>query len=79
MVLEMARTHDYLLTVEENALMGGAGAAVMECLQAHGISKPLRCLGLPDQFIEHGSHETMLSECGLDKDGIISAIEKLIS
>jgi 1-deoxy-D-xylulose-5-phosphate synthase len=79
MVLEMARTHDYLLTVEENAVMGGAGAAVMECLQAHGLAKPIRCLGLPDQFIEHGSHETMLAECGLDHNGIKSAIEKLIS
>ncbi|WP_024929431.1 1-deoxy-D-xylulose-5-phosphate synthase [Methylophilus sp. OH31] len=79
MVLEMARTHDYLLTVEENAVMGGAGAAVMECLQAHGLAKPIRCLGLPDQFIEHGSHETMLAECGLDNNGIKSAIEKLIS
>jgi len=79
MVLEMARTHDYLLTVEENAIMGGAGAAVMECLQAHGLVKPIRCLGLPDQFIEHGNHETMLAECGLDKNGINAAIEKLIS
>jgi len=79
MVLAMARSHDYLVTVEENALMGGAGAAVMECLQAHGVHKPVRCLGLPDQFIEHGSHETMLAECGLDTQGIINAIEKLIS
>jgi len=79
MVLEIARSHDYLLTVEENAVMGGAGAAVMECLQAHHLVKPVRCLGLFDQFIEYGSHETMLAECGLDKNGIISAIEKLIS
>lgn len=79
MVLDIARAHDYLLTVEENAIMGGAGAAVMECLQAHGLRKAIRCLGLPDQFIEHGSHETMLAECGLDKNGINAAIEKLIS
>lgn len=79
MVLEMARTHDHIVTVEENALMGGAGAAVMECLQAHHVTKSIICLGLPDQFIEHGSHETMLAECGLDKTGICAAIEKLIS
>lgn len=79
MVLEMARSHQALLTIEENALMGGAGAAVLECLQAHGITTPIRCLGLPDDFIEHGSHETMLAACGLDKLGILSQLENLIS
>lgn len=79
MVLEISRTHDHIVTIEENAIMGGAGAAVMECMQAHQIVKPVLCLGLPDQFIEHGSHETMLAECGLDKSGICSAIEKLIT
>lgn len=79
MVLEIARTHDHIVTVEENALMGGAGAAVMECLQAHHVTPSIICLGLPDQFIEHGNHETMLAECGLDSTGICTAIEKLIS
>ncbi|HSH87145.1 MAG TPA: 1-deoxy-D-xylulose-5-phosphate synthase [Methylophilus sp.] len=78
-VLEISRTHDYIVTIEENAIMGGAGAAVMECMQAHQIVKPVLCLGLPDRFIEHGSHETMLADCGLDKSGICSAIEKLIA
>lgn len=79
MVLEISRTHDHIVTVEENAIMGGAGAAVMECLQACHIVKPVLCLGLPDRFIEHGSYETMLAECGLDKSGICAAIEKLIA
>jgi 1-deoxy-D-xylulose-5-phosphate synthase len=79
MLLEISGSHDYIVTIEENAIMGGAGAAVMECLQAHQIVKPVVCLGLPDRFIEHGSHETMLAECGLDKSGICSAIEKLIA
>ncbi|AKR42535.1 1-deoxy-D-xylulose-5-phosphate synthase [Methylophilus sp. TWE2] len=79
MVLEIARTHDHIVTIEENAIMGGAGAAVMECLQAYQVKTSIICLGLPDQFIEHGSHETMLAECGLDKAGICTAIEKLIS
>ena len=79
MVLQIARTHDYLVTVEENTVLGGAGAAVMECLQAHGVVKPIRCLGLPDRFIDHGKHETMLAECGLDETGLRLAIEKLIS
>jgi 1-deoxy-D-xylulose-5-phosphate synthase len=79
MVLEISRSHDYIVTIEENAIMGGAGAAVLECMQAHQIVKPVLCLGLPDHFIEHGSHETMLAECGLDKSGICAAIEKLIA
>jgi 1-deoxy-D-xylulose-5-phosphate synthase len=79
MVLQIARTHDYLVTVEENTVLGGAGAAVMECLQAHGVVKPIRCQGLPDRFIDHGKHETMLAECGLDETGLRLAIEKLIS
>lgn len=79
MVLNMAASHDYLLTVEENAVMGGAGAAVLECLQKHRVVMPTLCLGLPDQFIEHGNHETMLAECGLDANGICLAIENLIS
>ncbi|MDP8566669.1 1-deoxy-D-xylulose-5-phosphate synthase [Methylophilus aquaticus] len=79
MVLKMAESHDYLITVEENALMGGAGAAVLECLQKNRVVMSTLCLGLPDQFIEHGNHETMLAECGLDAYGIRSAIENLIS
>lgn len=79
MVVNMARSHDYIVTVEENALMGGAGSAVLEALQAHNIVMPTRCLGLPDTFIDHGVHETMLSACGLDAQGIRATIEKLIS
>lgn len=79
MIKHMAEQHDYLVTVEENAVMGGAGAAVMEALQSERVLKPVLCLGLPDRFIEHGNHETMLAECGLDEHGIVSAIEKLIS
>ncbi len=86
MIAQMAETHDVIVTVEENSLMGGAGAAVLESLQQTQNSlrektahiKTL-CLGLPDTFIEHGVHETMLAECGLDTDGIIQSIKKLIN
>jgi 1-deoxy-D-xylulose-5-phosphate synthase len=67
------------VTIEENAIMGGAGAAVMEVMQALNINKPLLCLGLPDNFIEHGVHETMLAECGLDSKGIVASIEKKLT
>ncbi len=79
MILKTTASHDYMITVEENALMGGAGSAVLEVLQAHNIVMPTKCLGLPDTFIDHGVHETMLSACGLDAEGIRATIEKLIS
>ena len=79
----LANTHDYIVTVEENCIMGGAGSAVMEALQIiqQKIKKPVHtlCLGLPDQFIEHGVHETMLADCGLDVRGIADAIAQLIT
>ncbi|HEY0268726.1 MAG TPA: 1-deoxy-D-xylulose-5-phosphate synthase, partial [Methyloradius sp.] len=79
LITELAANHDLLVTVEENAVMGGAGAAVMEALQQ--INQKIRTLslGLPDTFIEHGVHETMLANCGLDAQGIIAAIEKKLT
>jgi 1-deoxy-D-xylulose-5-phosphate synthase len=74
LLAQMANQHDLIVTVEENALMGGAGTAVMEALQALALQCPTLCLGLPDTFIEHGVHETMLAECGLNAEGIIKAI-----
>jgi 1-deoxy-D-xylulose-5-phosphate synthase len=79
MIAELANSHDLLVTIEENALMGGAGAAVLEAMQALNIHMPVLCLGLPDQFIEHGNHETMLAECGLDATGIIKSIEQKLT
>ncbi len=79
LVKALADQHDLIVTIEENAIMGGAGAAVMEALQAMNIDKPILCLGLPDTFIEHGIHETMLAECGLDVGGIVAAIENKLT
>lgn len=83
LIEQMADTHDYIVTVEENALMGGAGSAVMQALQSMQSKRqyPIKtlCLGLPDTFIEHGNHETMLKDCGLDYQGIVDAIAKLIT
>ena len=70
LVLELARSHELLVTVEENVVAGGAGAGVAEALAAHGVSAPLLHLGLPDRFVEHGDQKQLLSECGLDADGI---------
>lgn len=79
LVSELSKTHELIVTVEENALMGGAGSAVLEHLQAIASPVATLCLGLPDSFIEHGVHETMLAECGLDANGIRHAIEKRIA
>jgi 1-deoxy-D-xylulose-5-phosphate synthase len=70
LVLELARTHESLVTVEEGCLPGGAGSAVMEALQAAGVSIPVLALGLPDVFIEHGDPTKLLALQGLDADGI---------
>jgi len=72
----LAATHDAIVTVEEGAIMGGAGAAVAEALAAAGIVKPLLNLGLPDAFIDHGDAPTLLSSCGLDAKGIAASIRK---
>lgn len=78
LVLEMAEQHDRLITVEENVIAGGAGSAVNECLAAHGVTIPVTNLGLPDQFVEHGGHEELLSQCGLDAAGIQGVITALM-
>jgi 1-deoxy-D-xylulose-5-phosphate synthase len=79
LVMQLANSHDLIVTVEENTVMGGAGAAVIEALQAMRKNNNVLCLGLPDKFIEHGIHETMLAECGLDAKGIKAAIEKRLT
>ncbi len=74
LISNLAKSHDLIVTIEENAVMGGAGAAVLEAMQILHLNNPTLCLGLPDNFIEHGVHETMLAECGLDSEGIVAAI-----
>lgn len=70
LVLELARTHEAIVTVEEGATMGGAGSAVGEALAAAGVTSPLLHLGLPDRFIDHGDPGKLLALCGLDAAGI---------
>lgn len=78
LVLQLAREHSLLVTVEENTVQGGAGSAVAECLQQHGATVPLMHLGLPDVFLEHGDPAQMLADCGLDAAGIIASIRRKI-
>ena len=74
LLLQVAATHDALVTLEEGAIMGGAGSAVTEALHAAGIAKPVLQLGLGDEFIEHGDPAKLLALQGLDAAGIESAI-----
>ena len=74
LIAELSASHDLLVTVEENAVMGGAGSAVNEWLLAQGISLPVLNLGLPDIYVEHAKPAEMLAECGLDAAGIEAAI-----
>ena len=73
-VLELARTHEGFVTLEDNAVMGGAGSAVAELLAAENIALPIQHLGLPDAWLEHASREQVLAEAGLDVDGVRDAL-----
>ena len=74
LLLELARTHAALVTVEEGCLPGGAGSAVMEALHAQGLQIPVLALGLPDEFSEHGDPAKLLASLGLDAAGIEASI-----
>ena len=76
LVLDIARSHDALVTVEEGCVMGGAGSAVLECLAAAGLALPVLQLGLPDAFVEHGEPSRMLALAGLDAAGIEQSVRK---
>ena len=76
LVLELARSHEGLVTLEDNAVMGGAGSGVAELLAAEGIALPILHLGLPDAYLEHASREDLLAQAGLDVAGIGAAIVK---
>ena len=74
LIFKLATSHDYLVTVEENVVMGGAGSAVAESLTAQDLQIPLLQLGLPDQFVEHGDPAVLLADCGLNRDGIAQSV-----
>ncbi len=78
LVKRLAREHDYLVTVEEGCIMGGAGSAVAEALAEAGITKPMLHLGLPDKFIDHGDPGVLLASVGLDAKGIAASIRERV-
>jgi 1-deoxy-D-xylulose-5-phosphate synthase len=78
LVLDLARNHSLLVTVEENTVAGGAGSAVNELLAASGVLVRTLNLGLPDRFIEQARPEEQLADCGLDARGIQAAVEAFL-
>src|SRR5215472_2509219 len=76
MILALAARHRALITIEENAVLGGAGSAVGELLAAEGVLLPLLQVGIPDRFIPHGSREGCLAAAGLDAVGLRASIER---
>ena len=76
LIASLAAEHDYFVTIEDGAIAGGAGSACLEALSYLGIHKPLLQLGLPDQFIEHGDYNLLMTKCGLDVEGITHSIKQ---
>ncbi len=76
LILDMANQNDLIVTLEDNALPGGAGSGINEVLLAQHDQVRVLNLGLPDQFVEHGEREELLQQCGLDTGGILRAIRK---
>ena len=79
LVRQLAEQHELLVTVEENVVMGGAGSAVSEALNAMGLAKRVLHLGLPDRYVDHGDPAIQLTECGLDAAGIEASIRKVLA
>jgi 1-deoxy-D-xylulose-5-phosphate synthase len=74
LILDMAGSHDLLVTLEENVVAGGAGSGVSELLAERGIEVPCLHLGLPDRFLEQATRQEQLADCGLDAAGIEAAV-----
>jgi 1-deoxy-D-xylulose-5-phosphate synthase len=76
MVLSIAGRHRAIITIEENAIIGGAGAGVGELLAAAGVQVPMLHIGIPDRFIEHGTRDTCLAHAGLDLAGLTASVDE---
>ncbi len=75
LILDLAQGHELLVTLEENAIAGGAGSAASELLAARGVLVRCLHLGLPDRYLDHAEQSVQLAECGLDAPGIVTRVE----
>ena len=76
MIAKISETHDLIITIEENTRMGGAGSGIAEYLLSVGSNIPIKILGLPDSFLDHGEHQAMLDATGLCSEGIINTVRQ---
>ena len=78
-IIELATSHNLLVTIEENVIAGGAGSGVSEYLREQHINTPVLHLGLPDTFVAHGKPADLLRNCGLDAPGILATISQYLN
>jgi 1-deoxy-D-xylulose-5-phosphate synthase len=76
LIKNLAADHDYFVTIEDGVIAGGAGSACLEALSHLQMNKPLLQLGLPDEFVEHGDYNLLMTKCGLDVQGITNSIKQ---
>ena len=76
---ELSKSHDLLVTLEENVIAGGAGSGVSEYLNSKGIQTSIIHLGLPDAFLPHGKHSSLLEQCNLSAQGIEDSIRNKLN
>jgi len=79
MIDSLASSHKLLITLEENTVAGGAGAGIAEYLSTTNSTTPIQIIGLPDEYVEHGDRNELLSYCGLDEAGIRAQIKAVVS
>lgn len=75
-LIEIFKNHQRIITIEDGVKKGGFGSAILEFAAEQNISKPITVLGLPDQFIEHGSIKVLKKEVGLDTAGLVDTLKK---
>ena len=76
MIKNCANNHDLIVTIEDNSILGGAGSSVLEIISKNDLQCKTLCLGIPDNFVEHGTQEEIYKLCGLDKNSIVKKIVK---
>ena len=79
MIIQTAKNHKLIVTLEENAIIGGAGSMVNQVLNQHNMQVGVLNLGIPDYFVEHGSRAQMLASCQLDYGSILLQIQKKLA
>ena len=78
LVKEVATKFSHLITIEDGTITGGLGSAVMECVNANGLSTTVHRVGIPDKFIKQGTVEQLYAQCGMDKDSIRDLITSIV-